>query len=76
MISREQLIRDGFTPVPRDDRLFDVFPEFARHRGIELWEKWSAAEVELVAIKFQDPRAEPQRMKFSRQELEAKLLCR
>lgn len=74
MTLREQLTRDGFDPVPRDDRLFDVFPDLTRHRGIELWEKWSEAEVKLVAIKFQDSKAKPQNLKLRRSQLEEALL--
>lgn len=76
MISKEQLIFEGFDLVPRDDRLFDIFPHLTRHRGIELWEKWTESEIELVAVKFQDPRSEPQILKFPRQEIEIKLLRR
>ena len=69
-----QLKEAGFDPVPRDDRLFDVFPGLTRHRGFELWEKWTEKEVELIALRFQDKKPNPQRMKFSRQEIEEKLI--
>lgn len=74
MISKEQLINDGFQLVPKDDRLFDIFPEFTRHRGIELWEKWADDTIQLIALKFQDPRAKPRRLTFPRKEIEKKLL--
>lgn len=74
MISSEQLISEGFDLVPRDDRLFDIFPELTRHRGFEVWEKWTADTIELVAVKFQDKKAEPKLLKFSRQEIETRLL--
>lgn len=64
----------GFHLVPRDDRLFDIFPELTRHRGIEVWEKWTDDTIELVAIKFQDPKAKPKKMKFARKEIENALL--
>ena len=74
MILKEQLISEGFDLIPRDDRLFDIFPELTRHRGFEVWEKWNPDTIELIAIKFQDKRAQPKKMKFSRQEIEKKLL--
>lgn len=70
----EQLIRDGFDLVPKDDRLFDIFPQLTRHWGFEVWEKWTDDTIELVAIKFQDPKANPKKMKFPREEIEKKLL--
>lgn len=73
-LSREELEGQGFNPVPRDDRLFDVFPQLTRDRGFELWEKWSDDEIELVAVKFQDPKVKPKHLKFPRQEIEARLL--
>lgn len=45
-----QLRRDYFTRVERDDRLFDVFPLETREKGIELWEKWGEQDVELVRV--------------------------
>lgn len=72
----EQLNREGFHLVPKDDRLFDIFLHLTRHWGIELWEKWTEKEVELIAIKSQDPKAKPKKFKFSRQEIKEKLLSR
>lgn len=64
----------GFHLVPRDDRLFDIFPELTRHRGFEVWEKWTSDTIKLITIKFQDKRAKPKHLKFSRQEIEKRLL--
>ncbi|MEK7557202.1 MAG: hypothetical protein AAB538_04465 [Patescibacteria group bacterium] len=72
---REQLTRDGFTLVPRDNRLFDVFPHLVRHRGFELWEKWDAKEVSLVQIKYQMPKTKPIYLTFRRREVEKALLA-
>lgn len=65
---------NGYHPVPRDDRLFDILPQLTRHRGIELWEKWTPDTVEFIAIKFQDTRSEPEHISIPRPELEQRLL--
>ena len=70
MTLHEQLIREGFDPVPRDDRLFDVLPYLTRDRGFELWEKWTDTKVNLVAWKFQDSKFKPQSLEIPRQKIE------
>lgn len=64
----------GFHLVPRDDRLFDVFPHLTREHGVELWEKWTPDTIELILIHFQNPRLKSERISIPRQELEQRLL--
>ena len=72
---RQKLISEGYYPVPRDDRLFDVFPELTRDRGVELWEKWNLKEIALVQIKHQVPKAKPTYLTMARQKIETALLA-
>lgn len=41
---------EGFTRIERDDRLLDVFPKETIEKGIELYEKWTDVEVEIVRM--------------------------
>lgn len=45
-------IKRGFTRVERDDRLLDVYPKDTREKGIELWQCWDEACVDIVRMHF------------------------
>lgn len=49
---KQQVLKEGFTRVERDDRLLDVLPTQTREKGIELWEKWSPQTVEIIRIRL------------------------
>ena len=40
----------GFSRIERDDRLLDVFPKETIEKGVELYEKWTDTEVEIIRI--------------------------
>ena len=65
-----KLLADGFTRVERDDRLFDVFPDQIREKGIELWERWSKETVELVQIKLPYKEKKIERFTLERKKIE------
>ncbi|MCE9643275.1 MAG: hypothetical protein K8Q97_03045 [Candidatus Andersenbacteria bacterium] len=48
--SNKTINLEGFSRIERDDRLLDVFPKESIEKGIELWEKWTDTEVEIIRI--------------------------
>ncbi|HSX24440.1 MAG TPA: hypothetical protein VLG69_00535 [Candidatus Andersenbacteria bacterium] len=48
--NRKAIDLTGFTRIERDDRLLDVFPKETIEKGVELWEKWTDKEVEIIRI--------------------------
>jgi aspartate aminotransferase-like enzyme len=46
-----ELLKEGFQRVERDDRLHDVFPRQTREKGIELWEKVGKTTVTIVRLR-------------------------
>lgn len=48
----KKLLERGFTRVERDDRLLDVWPKEVPARGVELWQKWTDQEVQLVRLRL------------------------
>jgi hypothetical protein len=45
-----QTIEDGFSRIERDDRLLDVFPKETLDKGVQLYEKWTDTEVEIIRV--------------------------
>lgn len=69
-----QLIADGFERIERDDRMLDIFPNETREKGIELWDKWTKAEVEIIRIHLPKGEKGISRYKFQRQVIEHALV--
>ncbi|OGY30670.1 MAG: hypothetical protein A3C02_02780 [Candidatus Andersenbacteria bacterium RIFCSPHIGHO2_02_FULL_45_11] len=69
-----KLIADGFERIERDDRMLDVFPNETREKGVELWDKWTKDEVEI--IRFHLPSGEKRTTSYvlSRKEVEKALV--
>lgn len=71
---KQQVLKEGFTRVERDDRLLDVLPTQTREKGIELWEKWSPEVVELVRIRLPHDENKVERLSIPRKKIEAALI--
>ncbi len=62
---------EGFARIERDDRLLDVFVKETIEKGVELYEKWTDTEVEIIRI---HDGKNVTRHVFSRTEIEEALI--
>ncbi len=68
--NRKTINVEGFNRVERDDRLLDVFPKETIEKGVEIWEKWTGDQVEIMRI-HNDTHIT--KHVFSREEIESAL---
>ncbi len=65
-----QLIAEGFERIERDDRMLDIFPNETREKGVELWDKWTENEVEIIRLHLPSGAKGMSRHSFPRKEIE------
>ncbi len=48
----KQLQADNFARVERDDRMFDILPQYVRAKGVEVWEQWDEENAYFIRLRI------------------------